>query len=119
VPKRILWQEQPKYPNLQDLDRMQTKDIGNFYWHRLAYPVKPKGLVERAHSQELDHPFRRGMGIAIRFPFSKKAIVLGIWRKTGYTESEALTYAIKGRGLPKSEVNWDYIRSMDMEKDDV
>lgn len=98
---------------------MQTKDIGNFYWHSLTYPYRPKGLFERAYSQELDPPFRRGHGIAIRFPYSKSAIVLGIWKKTGYTESEALTYAIKGRGLPKEEVNWDFIRSMDMEKDDV
>lgn len=98
---------------------MQTKDIGNLYWHPLTYPYKPKGLFEKAHTQELDAPFRRGYGVAFRLPFSKSAIVLGIWKKTGYTESEALTYAIKGRGLPKSEVNWDFIRSMDMEKDDV
>lgn len=96
---------------------MQTKDVGNIYWHSLTYPYKPKGLVERADTQELDHPFRRGKGIAFRVPFSRKALVMGVWKKTGYTESQALTYAIKGRGLQKSEVNWDKIRSMEM--DDV
>lgn len=98
---------------------MQTKDIGNIYWHSITYRVKPRGFMERAHTQELDPPFRKGFGVAIRPPFSKKAVVIGIWRKTGYTESQALTYAIKGRGLPKTEVNWDFIRSMDMETDDV
>jgi hypothetical protein len=96
---------------------MQTKDVGNLYWHPLTYPYKPRGLAERADTQELDSPFRRGKGIAFRVPFSRKAIVVGVWKKTGYTESQALTYAIKGRGLKKSEVNWDKIRSMEM--DDV
>ncbi len=98
---------------------MQTKDIGNVYWHPLTYPVKPRVFFDKADTQELDPPFRRGTGYAIRLPFTKKAVVVGVWRKTGYTESQALTYAIKGRGLPKTEVNWEYIRNMDMEKDDV
>ena len=99
---------------------MQTKDFGTFYWHSLTYPYKPKGLYEKADTQEIDPPFRRGKGLAFRFPFSKKAIVIGKWKKTGYTESEALTYAIKGRGLKKEEINWDFIRSKeDVETDGV
>ncbi len=87
-----------------------TKDIGSYYWHGLTYPYKPKGLWEKAETQEIDEPFRRGTGIAVRFPFTKRAIVLGKWATTDYTESEALTYAIRGRGLKKDEVNWDAIR---------
>lgn len=87
-----------------------TKDIGNYYWHGLTYPYKPKGLYEKAETQEIDEPFRHGSGVSIRIPFTKRAIVIGKWAKTGYTESEALTYAIRGRGLKKDEVNWDAIR---------
>lgn len=96
---------------------MRTRDIGNFYWHNLEYSYKPKGLWEKADTQEIDAPFRRGAGLAVRVPFTRKAIVIGHWRETGYSENEALTYAINGRGLAKDEVNWDFIRSIDLEKE--
>ena len=96
---------------------MRTRDIGNFYWHNLTYPYKPKGLWETADTQEIDPPFRRGHGLAIRVPFTRKAIVIGRWKETGYSENQALTYAINGRGLKKDEVDWDVIRSIDLEKE--
>lgn len=89
---------------------MITKDFGPFYAHGITYGKKPKELFEKAESQEIELPFRRGAGIAVRFPFTRKAIVLGKWKETGYTESEALTYAINGRPLLKNEINWDAIR---------
>ena len=61
-------------------------------------------------TQEIDEPFRSGKGFAIRIPFTKRALVVGKWSNTDYTESQALTYAIRGRGLKKDEVNWDAIR---------
>ena len=88
----------------------QTKDIGSLYWHGITYPVKPKELYEKAESQEIDFPFRHGKGIALRLPFSRKGLVIGKWRKTGFTEGEALTYAINGRSLAKDELDWDNIR---------
>jgi hypothetical protein len=96
---------------------MRTRDFGNFYWHELTYPYKPKGLWEPADTQEIDAPFRRGHGLAIRVPFTCKAIVIGHWKETGYSENQALTYAINGRGLKKDEVDWDFIRSMDLENE--
>jgi hypothetical protein len=87
-----------------------TKDLGPFYCHPLTYPVKPRGLIERAFSQEIEGQYRKGYGVSIRAPFTKKALVLGVWKKTGYTESQGLTYAINGRGLMNEEVNWDFIR---------
>lgn len=98
---------------------MQTRDIGNIYWHALTYPIKPKVFVEKADTQEIDEPFRRGKGLAIRVPFTRKALVIGIWKETNYTESEALTYAINGRGLTRDEIDWESIRSMNLEKEDV
>ena len=89
---------------------MITKDIGSFYFHKITYPVKPKELFEKAESQEVEFPFRRGAGFAVRCPLTKKALVIGRWKETGYTESEALTYAINGRPLSKDELDWDSIR---------
>lgn len=96
---------------------MITKDLGPFYTHGITYPVKPKELFEKAESQETEVPFRRGAGFAVRFPFTRKAIVIGKWKKTGYTESEALTYAINGRPLAKDELDWDFIRFGEAEKE--
>jgi hypothetical protein len=87
-----------------------TKDIGSLYWHPTSYKIKPKELWEKAESQETEYPFRRGAAIIVRLPFSKKALVMGIWKETGFSESEALTSAVNGRGLTKNEVDWDLIR---------
>ena len=88
----------------------QTRDIGPVYWHGIKYAVKPKELFEKAESQEIERPFRHGKGIAIRLPFSKLGLVIGLWKKTGFTEGEALTYAVNGRSLIKDEVDWDIVR---------
>lgn len=87
-----------------------TKDLGPFYGHTIKYPIKPKGIIERAYSQEIEGRFRKGLGIALRLPFTKLGIVLGIWKKTGYNESQALTSAIGGRGMKSDEEAWDVIR---------
>lgn len=87
----------------------EPKDVGNMYWHILEYPVKPKVLWERAETQEIDEPFRFGSGWAIRMPFTRKAVVIGKWQSS-YTESEALTYAIRGRSLDSDEIDWDVVR---------
>ena len=96
---------------------MMVKDVGNFYWHRLTYPVKPRGLAEKAYTQEVDPPFRRGFGLSLRVPFTCKAVVIGRWKETGYSESQALTYAINGRGLKKEEIDWDFIRDRALEEE--
>ena len=87
----------------------EPKEFKNIYWHPLTYPVKPKELFERAETQEIDPPFRGGAGWAIRLPFSRKALVVGKW-KASYSESEALTYAIRGRYVSEDELDWDIVR---------
>ena len=87
----------------------EPKNIGSVYWHILQYPVKPKGFWERAETQEIDEPFRFGSGWAIRFPFTRKAVVIGKWQHS-YSEGEALTYAIRGRSMSSDEVDWDVVR---------
>lgn len=94
-----------------------TKDIGKyFYWLTINYNYKPAELWEKAETQEIDGKYRNGVGIAIRMPFSSKAVVIGYWR-TSYSESQALTVAINGRGMRQEEVDWDYIRDYSMEGD--
>jgi hypothetical protein len=102
---------------------IEPKDIvnGKMYWHQLTYRNGTKfgSLVEKATTQEIDPPFRYGVGLAIRLPFTNKAVVIGAWIKTQESESMALTYAIKGRYVPGSEVDWDYIRYEDQRAEDV
>lgn len=88
----------------------KTRDIGQIYWHTIKYGIKPKELHEKAETQEIEFPFRNGKGIALRLPFSRHGLVIGKWKKTGFTESEALTYAVNGRSLARGEVDWDHIR---------
>lgn len=85
------------------------RDFGPIYWHTLVYPVKPKELWERAETQEIDEPFRGGVGISIRLPLTRLAIVIGRWNAR-FDESQALTNAIRGRSLPEEEVDWEFIR---------
>ena len=86
------------------------KDIGPIFWHTMVYPVKPPVLLERSETQEIDGKFRFGHGVSIRLPFTRLSIVIGRWTKS-FTESQALTNAIKGRAMDQDEVDWDLIRA--------
>ena len=89
----------------------KTKDIGkSFFWHVMIYPIKPPVLWERSETQEIDGLYRFGKGWAIRLPFTRLSIVIGRWIRR-YSESQALTVAIKGRIMDEDEVDWDYIRA--------
>lgn len=88
---------------------MQPHELGRVYWHKLVYPTKPKSLVERAETQEIDEPFRSGAGFAIRIPFLRTALVVGRWTHR-LLENEALSVAIRGRYLPEDQVDWDLVR---------
>jgi len=94
------------------------RDIGPFYWHTLVYPVKPKELWEKAETQEIDTPFRGGVGVSIRLPLTRVALVVGKWISQ-FEESQALTNAIRGRALPEEEIDWDFVRYGVNEEEDV
>lgn len=85
------------------------RDFGPIYWHTLVYPVKPPILWEKAVTQEIDGKYRGGVGLSIRLPFTRLALVLGRWTHV-FEESQALTNAIAGRSLSEEEINWDYVR---------
>lgn len=89
----------------------EIKSVHKLYWHTLKYHVKPKIFIEKAETQLIDPPYNSGKGLAIRFPFTKHALVVGWWIGR-YTENNALTKAIGGRILPIDDSsNWDQIRS--------
>jgi len=94
------------------------KDFGPIYWHTLIYPVKPKELWERAETQEIEEPFRGGVGESIRLPLTRLAIVIGRWNAR-FEESQALTNAIRGRSLPEEEIDWEFVRYGAKDGDDV
>jgi len=88
---------------------VRVHSVGRIYWHPLKYAVKPKELVEKATTQEIEEPYRGGKGLSVRGPFTKNALVVGIWTHR-YAESDALTAAIKGRIAQDSEIDWESIR---------
>jgi len=91
-----------------------TRGVGSFYWHAFVYPIKPPVLWERAETQEIAEPFRFGIGISLRLPLTRLALVMGRWTAQ-YEEGQALTNAIKGRVMEEDEVNWDTVRYGAME----
>jgi len=87
----------------------KTRDIGNFYWHPMVYPVKPPVLLDRAETQEIDGKYRGGKGWAIRLPFTRLSLVIGKWGQA-YEERAALTRAINGRAIEETAFDWDTVR---------
>lgn len=85
------------------------RDFGPVYWHLLWYKVKPPVLWEKAITQEIEDKYRGGIGLSIRIPFTRLAIVIGRWKES-FEESQALTNAIAGRAVAEEEINWDRIR---------
>lgn len=94
--------------NIERLDVANIHSVHKFYWHILDYGYKPKSFIEKAETQLIDPPYKYGDGIAIRPPFSTKAVVIGLWKGTIEEETEALTRAINGK--PLDNPVWDKIR---------
>lgn len=88
----------------------KTHDVGSkYFWHFMVYPLKPKVVIEKSTTQEIEHPFRFGSGLVFRFPLTRLSIVLGKW-VAQYEESQALTNAIAGRPVAQGEFDWDTVR---------
>lgn len=83
----------------------KTRGVKSFYWHPMVYPIKPPVLWERADTQEIEEPYRQGVGVSIRLPLTRLALVFGKWVKA-HDEFSGLTNAIKGRVMTEDEINW-------------
>jgi hypothetical protein len=73
----------------------ETHGVGRFFWHPLRLlPETP--WFHTSPTQETDAPFRRSTSLIIHLMPSGWGIALGWWRKTGFTEDEALLAATLG-----------------------
>jgi hypothetical protein len=72
-----------------------TKEIGSFFIHAMEYPSTDFPLMERAKSQEIEHPFRVGRSWVIRIPFSREAFVVGRWGPPAEDPDAALQHALR------------------------
>lgn len=75
----------------------QTFDVGRLFLHVLK--VEPGPLVHFGTSQEIERPFRRSRVVVVRLWPLRRALAIGWWRKTGFTEEQALTKALQGYGI--------------------
>lgn len=82
--------------------------LESVFWHIQRYPrrrVAPgrPPLYERAAPRELEQPYRRGEGRVLRFPLTRRALVVGYWvpeLEAKADEDKALVEAIDGAHLP-------------------
>ena len=77
----------------------KTNDIGSLlFTQRLYWTADNPPLISLQPSTEIEFPYRKGWGLVVRAPWSRRAWVLGAW--TGrMSEQEALITATGGRVL--------------------
>lgn len=73
----------------------ETKDIGRLYVHGFKYPLRGAPLLDRAKTNEIEHPFRRGSGWMLRVG-RFRAVAFGRWLPEERDEDEALLEALEG-----------------------
>lgn len=75
----------------------QTKDIGRvFFYISRVQPGTP--FVHTAVTVMIEKPFRRAQSVIIRLPRTR-ALIVGLWRDTGWGEERALMEAVSGWGV--------------------
>lgn len=68
-----------------------THDVGPLFWHVVGI-TRGTPFAHRASSIEIQHPFRVARPLVLHI-WPGKGLVLGVWRRTGWTEEEALRAA--------------------------
>jgi len=72
------------------------------YAHQMTYPPGSFPLCERGDTQEIEYPFRTGSSLVFRFPFTRRAMAVGVW--TGKRDEEdALMGAIVARWIDEED----------------
>jgi hypothetical protein len=95
-----------------------THGVGPFFVH--AVNLRPHTpLLHTAPTDEIEPPYRRSNSIVIKV-WPGKGIVLGRWRHTWRSESDALYTAIQGYGnaLSTDDIR-DHAHRFDREDDDA
>ena len=72
-----------------------TKDAGRFFAHGMTYPSTNFPLVDKGVTQEIEHPFRLGKSLVPRAPFTRRALVLGVWGASATDPDKALEKALR------------------------
>jgi hypothetical protein len=75
-----------------------TKDIGRLYFHGFRYPLRGTPRIDRASTNEVEHPYRRGNGWMLRVG-RYWAIAVGRWGTAERDEDEALLAALEGEEM--------------------
>lgn len=77
----------------------------NWFWSTLTYAHRGWPWFERGDTQEIEWPYRRCNSFVVRFPFTRKALVLGKWGPAR-SETDALLHAVRGdfRSLEQLDV---------------
>ena len=78
----------------------KVHSVGQWYVHSLRYPTTQHPFVERGSTQEVTWPFRRGVSLVVRVPFTTLAFAVGFWQPNSEQEEHtALLQALNGREL--------------------
>jgi hypothetical protein len=76
---------------------MQTTDIGRAFFH-VIHVKRGTPTFHMADTVEIEAPYRRSRSLVIRLTF-RRALVLGWWRDTSWSEEKALMEAVAGWGI--------------------
>jgi len=74
---------------------MQTHDLGRAFVHAISLS-EDAPRVHTAVTNEVDQPYRQSKSLVVRL-WRSRGFVLGWWRHTDRTETQALMEAIGGR----------------------
>ena len=99
---------------------MNIHDVGKRgFWHAMTYPkmTPPPPLTEKGATQETEEPYRFGRSRVLRLPFTRRALVIGVWEDIQYPEHIALEQATGLREM--HTITMDEIRSWESEEYDV
>lgn len=81
-------------------------ELGPAYFQKLYWHTENPPLLHLDTTQETDRPYRTGRCLVVRLPFTRTALVLGVW--TGRRkEFEALISAVGGRVIAGNSISAD------------
>jgi hypothetical protein len=83
------------------------KSFGTLYADILKYPHRKLfPIAESGWTTEIEHPYRDGSCIVLRFPGAKRGLILGIWdNKSASNETDALIKAVGARQIDLNVVS--------------
>lgn len=81
------------------------------YWHIIRYPHRKAPRKDVAWTTEFGSPYRNGVGIARRLPFSKFGIVIGRW-VSHMEQRQTMVDGLLGANFPSADQQRDEVESL-------